>query len=62
MADDMTEAEDHMAEQERWGLTRTNLVVQRLVRLMKVARGRVVDLEARVKALEDAAKKEGTTT
>lgn len=50
----MSEAEEQIAAQERWGLTLTDMAVVRLVRLVKVARGRLVDLEARVRALEEA--------
>lgn len=52
MADDMTEAEQFMADKERWGLSQSDMAVVRLVRLVKAARARLVDLEARVRALE----------
>jgi hypothetical protein len=52
MADDMSEAEEHIAEQERWGMSRSDLALVRLVRLVKLARNKLVDLEARVRALE----------
>ena len=54
--DDMTEAEEHMVEQERWGLSRSDMVLLRLLRLVKVARGRVQQLEDRVTALENRAR------
>ena len=52
----MVEAEEHMVEQERWGLSRSDMVVLRLLRLVKVARGRVQQLEDRVTALENRAR------
>lgn len=48
----MTEAEEHMAEQERWGLSRSDMVLLRLVRLVKTARARILALEDRVSRLE----------
>jgi hypothetical protein len=52
MADDMQEAEDNMAAQETWGLNRSDMVLLRIVRLVKLARVKYVELEARVSALE----------
>jgi hypothetical protein len=50
--DDMQEAEDKMAEQERWGLGQSDMVLIRIVRLVKLARVKYAELEARVRALE----------
>jgi hypothetical protein len=59
VADDMTEAEQFMADKERWGLSQADMAVVRLVRLVKLARAdlvdakaAIVDLRARVRALE----------
>jgi cell division protein FtsB len=52
----VTEAEDGIIEQAKWGMSRTDEVVVKLVAAVKQQRQQLTALNARVKALEDAAK------
>jgi hypothetical protein len=54
VADDMTDADDYLAEKALWPLplARSDFMLVRLVRLAKAARAEIVDLKARVSALE----------
>ena len=54
--DPVTEAEDGIIEQAKWGMSRTDEVVAKLVAAVKQQRQQLTALNARVKALEDAAK------
>lgn len=52
MADDIDDAQSDMDEQAKWGFSRTDMAVVKVVRSARILVTRLKALEDRVKALE----------